>query len=214
MHAAFARHRVVHRRQEPVSGPDVRPHLNVQLARKRQTPVALARADTARQSLLRVAVLEVLGVEVGRLAAVDGQRDRAVGLPLVVDRVDAYLARLGGVVDDPHEPLAVQCISRRREKWNRLRFLLGLRGRRHDAEPDNRCRERAPCLPPAEIIHLRIAFRPTFEIEVRVSRPCGVPGSDGQSDWPCSSRNYCRSDGWSVSGRLSTTRSSVDRRMR
>ena len=119
-------------------------------------PCAIARADPAREPFLRVAVLEIVGVELDRLARFDRQHDRTVRFSLVVDGLDAYLARLVGVVDDPHQPQPVQCISRRREKRNRLRSLRYLCGRRSDAEPDNRCRERIPRHTPVETVHLRI----------------------------------------------------------
>ena len=76
MPATLARHRVVHCRQNPIGGPDVRQHFDVQLARQLQTPSALAWAKSARELSLLGAVLQVLGVEVDRLATVNGQRHR------------------------------------------------------------------------------------------------------------------------------------------
>ena len=154
MSPACARHRVVHRRQHPIGTPDVRQHFDVELARKRRAPCALARADTAREPLLRVTVLEAVGGELHRLARADGQRYRAVRVSLVVERVDAYLARLVGVVDDPHKPQAAHSVGRRWEERNRLRLLRYLCGRRHGAERDDRRRERSPRPGPVKTVHL------------------------------------------------------------
>ena len=174
MPAALARHRVVHRSQESVGGPDVRQHFDVELARKLQSPGALARFDRARQPFGRVAIRQIVGVEVDRLASVDGQHDRAVGLAFVVDGVDAHLARLIGVVDDPCEPFAnfVRC---RWKERNRVASLWFLCSRSDDEKPSDRCREHSPRLPRVETVHLRVSrLSLVLESGIRGSWPCEI----------------------------------------
>ena len=101
------RYDIVHRREKPVlRRADVGQHLDVQIARQRQPPVAVAGPGSLGQALLRVALLHILRVEMNRLIRVDVQRDRAETRSGVVDRLDADLARPRRVVDDPHEALA------------------------------------------------------------------------------------------------------------
>ena len=94
------RRHIVHRGQKPVLGADVGQHLYVEHARQLQTPVPLARSGLARQRLVRLHPLQVVGVEVHRLPRPEGERHRTVRHPLVVMGLDAHLARRVGAVDD------------------------------------------------------------------------------------------------------------------
>ena len=99
---------VEHAGQHAVPGADVRKHLDVQSAFEPEAPVALhRRAGGAGQSLLGIALFEVIRVEVDGLVGRDGQRQRWGLPPGVVDGVDSHLAIGHGTVDDPHEALAV-----------------------------------------------------------------------------------------------------------
>ena len=82
-------------------------------------PVALPLARTPGQSLARIAVLEVGGIEVDRLVGVHRQGQRSACLPLVVVCLDADFAAARRVIDDPGEALTRR-VRRRREQWNRM----------------------------------------------------------------------------------------------
>ena len=98
--------KIVHRRQEAVGGrADIRKRLDVEIARQPQPPIAFPRPRAHGQTLRRVAVLQVIGVEMDRLVGVDVQGHRAEHHSLVVDGLDLDRARLCGVVDDARETL-------------------------------------------------------------------------------------------------------------
>ena len=126
-------------RQEPVAGPHVREHLELERALEHQAPVPLAgRPRRARKTLVRVALFKVRGVEVHRPAGPERERHRAVRHPRVVVRVDAHLARLVRAVDHPHEALAPERVRGRGEE----RHVVKTHPRRHRDRPRSACRGR------------------------------------------------------------------------
>ena len=109
-----ARNEVVHAGQEPVAGADVGQHLKLQRARKLQAPVALARRPRRTlEPLLRVAALQIVGVEVLRLAPTDGKRQRPVRHPRIVPGDDFHLAVRVGVIDDARKALTPKRVGSR-----------------------------------------------------------------------------------------------------
>ena len=122
------RQHVVHRRQEAVRRADVGQRLDVEFACEDQPPVALARTRTAGQALVRVAGLQVAGVEVDRLVGADRYRQGTVRLALVVEGVHAHLTRTVGVVDQANETLAFKRVARGRKVGNGQRLGGGGNG--------------------------------------------------------------------------------------
>ena len=101
------RHDIVHRRQKAVAGrADVGQHLDVQIARQRQPPVAGAGSGAHGQALGRVAVFQIRRIEVDGLVRIDVEGHRPEAGAAVVVRLDMHFARPRRVVDDAHEPLA------------------------------------------------------------------------------------------------------------
>ena len=119
---------VVHAREEAVGGgTDVRQRFDVEVAAiEQQAPVALARTEPPGQSLVGVAVLHVVRVDVRRLQRLEGQLRRAAARAGVVDPVDAHGAAPVGVVDDADKPLAAVRIRGRHEQRDEvLAAVLG-----------------------------------------------------------------------------------------
>ena len=121
---------VVHCREESVLGSDVGHHLDVQIARQFQPPVTLTRTRASGQSLLDVAKLEIVGIEVHRLVRTDRERQRIVFPGRVVVRLDGHLAYFTRKVDYAHEPLPSVRVRRRGKQRHRVQpvvFVVGCR---------------------------------------------------------------------------------------
>ena len=115
------RRHVVHRSQKAVLGADVGQHLKLQRTRELETQVPLPHPDALLQTLVRVTLLQVAGVEVLRLLRTDGERHRTVPSPSLVPGVDAHRARLARAVDHPHEALAPLSVRGRGKQPHRMR---------------------------------------------------------------------------------------------
>ncbi|MDE0063932.1 MAG: hypothetical protein OXU72_14250 [Gammaproteobacteria bacterium] len=96
---------VVHGGHEPVARAHVRQYVDVQIAREIQAPVTVASAGAARQPGIRMAGLEVVRVEVGRLEPIDRQGQWVESPTAIVYRKDSNLAGPVRTVDHPHETL-------------------------------------------------------------------------------------------------------------
>ena len=70
-----ARRHVVHGREEPVGSANVGKDLDVEFAGQNQPPISATGARLARQPFLGIAVLQIPGVEMGRLQRTQGERD-------------------------------------------------------------------------------------------------------------------------------------------
>jgi len=79
--------------------------LDVEFGLELRAPVALSGPDTAGESLARVSVSQVVGVEVLRRLGIERERYRAEALSRIVDGVDGDLAVTLGAVDDTREAL-------------------------------------------------------------------------------------------------------------
>ena len=119
---ALRRH-VVHARQEPVAGADVRQHLQVERGAQRQTPLSRPCSRGAREPLRLVAILQVRGVEVRRLAPTQAKRRRSVHHAGVVVRLDAHLSGLPRAIDHPREALPARRIAGGRKQRYPMRAL-------------------------------------------------------------------------------------------
>ena len=108
---------------------DVGQHLRVAAVREREPPVAVPWPDAAGQALVRVAGLEVVRVELRRLAGADLQRGRAPWRASGVEGIDAQDSRRERAVDDAHETLSER-IRRGRERRREDRTPQG-QGERH-----------------------------------------------------------------------------------
>ena len=80
------------RREEPAGfGAGIDEHVNVQVGRQTEPPVALAVADGAGQAFVEVAILQIAGIEVAALVGGDAERHGlAAGVARVVVGGDAY----------------------------------------------------------------------------------------------------------------------------
>ena len=142
--ARRTRRHIVHRSQKPVVGANVGQHLDVKTARELQPPVPRARTRALRQPLLRVAFLQVLGVEVHRLARTDAQGHRTVPHPRIVNRLDVHLARSLRTVDDARKPLVPPLRpTRRRGKQRHSMRTVRPRHRRQVRQMPRRTRQQA-----------------------------------------------------------------------
>ena len=113
---------VVHAGQKAIlPGADVRQRLDVEFAAEEQkAPVAFTLSHALGQTLARVAVLEVVGIEVHRLVGADGQLRGTVLRSGIVEPVDAHRTPDFGVVDDPDETLSLVGIRGRHEQRDRV----------------------------------------------------------------------------------------------
>ena len=111
---ARVRGHVEHRREKAVVGPDVHQHLDVQLARQLQPPVAAANAPG--QAFPRVALLQINGVEGLSLTRVDDERDRLVFPLRIVEGPDANLASRRRAIDHAYESLPASRVVRGRKQ--------------------------------------------------------------------------------------------------
>ena len=64
---------LVHGGQVPAGSADVGQHLDVQITRQFQPPVAAARPDTGVEPFGGIAVLDIVGIQMNGLVGVDGQ---------------------------------------------------------------------------------------------------------------------------------------------
>ena len=92
--------------QESPCRTKVDQHIDVQFAGQRQTPNALASANTSRQTLGGVAPLKVGRVEVLRLARADRHDHRFSAVSGGIGGADVDLSAALGMIDDSHEALA------------------------------------------------------------------------------------------------------------
>ena len=187
------RHEVVHARQEPVGGADVGEHLELQGRANAKAPVPGARPDAGGEPLVRIAVLEVVGVEVRGLVRPDVNGDGDGRHPGVVDPFDAHRARGGGVIDDANEALDpfTSPTRGRREQRDRVHDVVVVghgvsgRGREIGAVPGGARKQahdlerllRAHHEPPLALARAERAGEPRpsgLELERahRVRRPC------------------------------------------
>ena len=97
---------IVQAGQESAVGAPVRRHHEIQTRRENKAPVAVAVAGPPFQALVRVAVFQVVRVEVLGLEGADAQRDRIGRFSRIVDGMHQHLAGGIGTVDDAHEALA------------------------------------------------------------------------------------------------------------
>ena len=93
------------RREEAVVGAHIGQHFDVQIACQFQTPVARARAGAAGETLARVSILKVSGVELRCRTCIQSQGQRTSAVAVVIDRVDLHVALLTAQIDHSHESL-------------------------------------------------------------------------------------------------------------
>ena len=96
------RHHILHAAHQPGLRPAVGQDLDIEGTGQLQTPGSHARADARAEALLRIAFLEIAGIEMDRLAGPDGQRHRAMAQAGIVVGHDADRARFHRVIDDTH----------------------------------------------------------------------------------------------------------------
>ena len=133
VHRFGLRHEVVKAGEETVlCRPHVGQHLEVEGACQLQAPVPLVgRTRPFLDTLLVVAALQVVGVEVHRLVRADGNGHRTGGHPRIVECLDVNLARAVGAIDDSREALAPERIGGRGEERNTVHAAgSGPRGNR------------------------------------------------------------------------------------
>ena len=167
------RHEVVQGSQQPVTRAVVGQHLEVELGAQAKAPVAVALTDAARQTLPGVAVLEVAGVEVHRLARTDAKRHHRRRHAFVVHRVDEDLAGPVRTVDDPHEPLVPRGVGGGDEQRHAVRLPL-LGAERGGGGTERRRDDHETCQSPPHVAdsrHLRVSA------STRDPSHAGSPGS-------------------------------------
>ena len=108
--------RIVHTRQEPVRGTDIRRRPDVQVRIELQPPVALTVTYAVRQPPCSIAFLQVARSEMRRPVRIEIEHGRAEACAGIVNRVNPHRAGLAGGVDDAHEPLKAGFRHRRDQR--------------------------------------------------------------------------------------------------
>ena len=125
MRAVALRRQVVQASEEAIAGAHVREHLHIELGDQGQPPGTFGRsANAAGEALLGIAIVQVLGIEVARLACAKRQRDRPAPYAGVVERLDTDLASDIADVDHADEALPrVRLIGRAEQRHDMASFL-------------------------------------------------------------------------------------------